>query len=80
MTTTRFLNAAEAAELLRISRKTIYDWVCERRIPFRKHGNRLVFSAFDLEAWSAGTAVGAGLAVRGPRNEPVAAGKPEESP
>jgi len=52
-----FLNIHEASELLRIAEPTLYDWVHKRKIPFRKHGSRLVFSRTDLENWSQGHAV-----------------------
>jgi len=47
-----FLNVAEAAAFLKVKADTIYAWVHKRRIPFRKHGSRLIFSRRDLEAWS----------------------------
>lgn len=47
-----FLTVEEAAAYLRVSRATLYGWVHERRIPFRKHGSRLIFSEIDLLAWS----------------------------
>lgn len=47
-----FLNVSEAASFLRVSISTLYGWVHQRRIPFRKHGSKLVFSRTDLEGWS----------------------------
>jgi excisionase family DNA binding protein len=47
-----FLNVQEAAFLLRVRCATLYIWVHQRRIPFRKHGGRLVFSRCDLLKWS----------------------------
>lgn len=46
------LSVSEAAEYLKIKVSTLYGWVHERRIPFRKHGARLVFSKRSLAAWS----------------------------
>lgn len=46
------LTIQEAACLLRIAGSTLYAWVYQRRVPFRKHGRRLVFSRRDLERWS----------------------------
>ena len=48
----RFLSIKDAASLLLISQPTLYRWVHERRIPYRKHGGRLVFAEADLIAWS----------------------------
>ena len=52
-----FLTASEAARFLRIKAATIYDWVHQRKIPFRKHGGRLVFVQADLQAFSKSTEV-----------------------
>ena len=52
-----FLNAREAAHFLRIKLPTLYSWVHQRRIPYRKHGSKLVFSCSDLENWSCRTLV-----------------------
>lgn len=48
----RYLNVAEAAALLKLSAPTVRDLVYKRRLPYRKHGRRVVFSLFDLIAWS----------------------------
>jgi excisionase family DNA binding protein len=52
-----FLSVTEAAEFLVVSKATIYDWVHRRRIPYRKHGSRVVFSKGELARWSADQAV-----------------------
>ena len=49
---TPFLSVNEAANYLRVSTPTIYGWVHLRKIPFRKHGNRLAFLRDELNAWS----------------------------
>jgi len=36
----RFLTVEEVAEMLRVKPRTIYDWVSQRRVPFRKAGDR----------------------------------------
>lgn len=46
------LDVNEAAELLRVSHRTVYAWVSQRRIPFRKAGRRLLFSREELVAWT----------------------------
>lgn len=48
----RFLNVREAAELLRLARKTIYSLVSQRRIPFRHAGRRLLFLESELIEWT----------------------------
>ena len=46
------MDVEEAAHFLRVKPATLYGWVHERRIPFRKHGRRLVFSVADIMSWS----------------------------
>jgi excisionase family DNA binding protein len=46
------LNVKEAAALLGVAPRTIYAWVAERRIPFRKAGRLLRFERAALLAWS----------------------------
>jgi len=53
----RFLTVGEAAEALRVKKATVYAWVHQRRIPFRKHGARVVFREDELRAWSAASLV-----------------------
>jgi len=47
-----FMDVEEAARLLRVKVATIYAWVHQRRIPFRKHGRKLVFLPSELTTWS----------------------------
>lgn len=47
-----FMLVAEAAEYLRVAPSTIYGWVHCRKIPFRKHGSRVVLCRRDLDEWS----------------------------
>lgn len=51
------LGVQGAATLLGVRPCTIYAWVHQRRIPFRKHGRRVVFFRFDLLRWSERQAV-----------------------
>lgn len=53
----KILNVKEAAAFLKVKPDTIYAWVHQRLIPYRKHGSRLVFSKRELEAWSEAQAV-----------------------
>ncbi len=48
----RFLTVKEAAQLLRVSEKSIYQWVAERRIPFRKVGDTTRFLESELLEWT----------------------------
>ena len=48
----KFLDVREAAEFLRIAPKTLYGLVCQRRIPFRKAGRRLLFLESELLDWT----------------------------
>ena len=44
----RFLNVREAADLLRVSIRSIYQWASEGSIPHRKAGRRLIFLESEL--------------------------------
>jgi excisionase family DNA binding protein len=50
------LTVPEAAQLLSVKPRTIYAWVQERRIPFRRAGRLLRFDRADLLAWAASQA------------------------
>jgi excisionase family DNA binding protein len=50
--TARFLSVDEAAELLSISKRTIYGWVQQGRIPYRKAGRRVLFLESELLEWT----------------------------
>jgi excisionase family DNA binding protein len=52
-----FLTLPEAAALLRVKVTTVYDWVHQRKVPFRKHGSRVIFRRDELLAWSESRAV-----------------------
>ena len=49
---TRFLSVDEAAELLSVSKRTIYGWVQQGRIPYRKAGRRVLFLESELLEWT----------------------------
>ena len=49
---TELLAIQEASDFLKVKVSTLYAWVYQRRIPFRKHGSRIVFQAEELRAWS----------------------------
>ena len=46
----KFLTVPEVAALLRLSERTIYDMVSQRRIPFRKAGDRTLFDRDEILA------------------------------
>ena len=59
MEATRFLSVDEAAELLSVSKRTIYGWVQQGRIRFRKAGRRVLFLESELLEWTKPTEAGA---------------------
>lgn len=52
----KLLNLKQAAALLNVAPRTIYSWVAERRIPFRKAGRLLRFDRAELLAWTSAQA------------------------
>ncbi len=48
----KFHTIQEAAEILRLASSTIYGLVHQRRITYRKHGSRVVFTEDDLNQFS----------------------------
>jgi excisionase family DNA binding protein len=48
----KFLEVPEVALLLRVSKRTIYDWVSQRKIPFRKAGTRTIFDRDEILEWT----------------------------
>lgn len=48
----KFLTVPEVAALLRLSERIIYDMVSQRRIPFRKAGDRTLFDRDEILAWT----------------------------
>lgn len=47
-----FLRVEEVADLLRCKRRTIYDMVEQRRIPYRRVGGRLLFDLAEIIDWT----------------------------
>jgi excisionase family DNA binding protein len=56
MTPENLLTVKDAAKLLAVKPRTIYGWVAERRIPFKKAGRLLRFDRTELLAWAAAQA------------------------
>ncbi len=48
----RLLTVPEAAELLRLAPKSLYQLVSRRAIPYRKAGRRLLFLESELMEWT----------------------------
>ena len=48
----KFLNVKELAELLRIKTRTVYEMVSQRRIPYRKAGDRTIFLLDEILEWT----------------------------
>lgn len=47
-----FLRVEEVADLLRCKKRTIYDMVEQRRIPYRRVGGRLLFDLAEIIDWT----------------------------
>jgi excisionase family DNA binding protein len=50
----QFLTVEEVAELLRVSPRSVYNWVSQRQIPFRKAGRRTIFLLDEILEWTSG--------------------------
>jgi excisionase family DNA binding protein len=48
----QFLTVEEVAELLRVSPRSVYDWVSQGQIPLRKAGRRTIFLLDEILKWS----------------------------
>jgi excisionase family DNA binding protein len=48
----KFLDVKEVAEMLRLKTRTIYDMVSEGRIPYRKAGDRTIFLLDEILDWT----------------------------
>ncbi|MGH9968826.1 MAG: helix-turn-helix domain-containing protein [Pyrinomonadaceae bacterium] len=48
----KFLTVQEVADLLRCKKRTIYDMVEQKRIPYRKVGGRLLFDLAEIIEWT----------------------------
>jgi excisionase family DNA binding protein len=51
-TVPRFLTVEEVAELLRVSTRSVYDWVSQGLIPFHKAGRRTIFLLDEIVEWT----------------------------
>jgi excisionase family DNA binding protein len=48
----QFLTVEAVAELLRVSPRSVYDWVSQGQIPFRKAGRRTLFLLDEIIEWT----------------------------
>jgi len=48
----RFLDVNELAQMLRLKPRTIYEMVSQRRIPYRKAGDRTIFLLDEILQWT----------------------------
>ena len=48
----QFLTVEEVAELLRVSPRSVYDWVSQGIIPYRKAGRRTIFLLDEIIEWT----------------------------
>ncbi len=53
----KYLDVKELSKLLKIKVSTVYAWVHQKKIPYRKHGRKLAFSVEEINSWSANRAV-----------------------
>lgn len=47
----RFLSIVELSQYLSVKENTIYSWVSQRKIPFKKLGRLVRFSLEEVEEW-----------------------------
>ena len=52
LTLPRFITVEEVAELLRISPRSVYDWVSQSNIPFHKASRRTIFLLDEILEWT----------------------------
>ena len=48
----KFLTVDEVAQLLRVSPRSVYDWVSQGVIPFHKAGRRTIFLLDEILEWT----------------------------
>jgi excisionase family DNA binding protein len=53
VTIPQFLTVEEVAEFLRVSPRSVYDWVYKGTIPHRKAGRRTIFLLNEILEWTA---------------------------
>jgi putative molybdopterin biosynthesis protein len=53
ITLPQFLTVEEVARLLRVSPRSVYDWVSQGVIPYHKAGRRTIFLLEEILEWVA---------------------------
>jgi excisionase family DNA binding protein len=48
----KFLTVGEVAELLRVSPRSVYDWIYQGTIPYHKAGRRVIFLLDEIMEWT----------------------------
>ena len=48
----QFLTVEEVANLLRVSPRSVYDWVSQGVIPYHKAGRRTIFLLEEILEWT----------------------------
>ena len=57
MAISKLITISETAQILRISVKTLYRWVYERRLPHYKIGSKVCFLEKDIETYIGNTRI-----------------------
>jgi excisionase family DNA binding protein len=52
ITSPNFLTVEELATMLRVKKRTVYEWVSREKIPFRKAGDRTLFLLDEIMEWT----------------------------
>lgn len=52
LTLPKFLTVEEVADLLRVSHRSVYDWVSQGEVPFHKAGRRTIFLLDEILEWT----------------------------
>lgn len=55
LTITQLMTPAQCAEFLQVKIDTLYVWVSNRKIPFRKVGGALRFDFDEVREWTKGS-------------------------
>lgn len=72
----KLLSVDDVAELLGLSRFTIYTWAEKRRLPALKVGSRLMFRPSDIHQWVDGRAQPEDLGPSVPNRAPLSPSGP----
>ena len=54
----RYLAINELAEYLRVKTGTIYSWVSQKKIPYKKFGRLVRFDTKEIEEWTKRRSIG----------------------